>query len=141
MDGLIIGTTATAASFAGENAWSFTVGFEKMFFVAPFIADMWELYSSPRTTASSSARDSSPDRSSCDVHPEGVQYTVVASATVDDVILPTQMLMDGIDSNGVPTGHVSVVKITSKALYEPGIAYFLHPEKLAALEDGEGLLD
>jgi hypothetical protein len=140
MEGLVLGTTTTAASFAGENAWSFTVGFEKMFFVAPFIADMWELYFAQDDGQFLGARFL-PRPEFLDVHPEGVQYTVVASATVDGVILPTQILMDGIDSNGVPTGHVSVVKITSKPLYEPGIAYFLHPEKLAALEDGESLLD
>ena len=49
--------------------------------------------------------------------------------------LPVQVLLDGIDLNGSPTGHVRVTKMqaTVRGPYDPKL--FLHPLEVQALED------
>lgn len=133
MDGVVIGEVAHENTFGGKPAWSFTVAFEKMFFVTPLINDRWEVFVSREDGRYLGARFM-PVAEYQDVQPEGMQYTPVAYQTVDGVEIPSQVVVDGIDASGTETGHVSVVKIEAEALYEPGIAYFLSPDRLAEIE-------
>ena len=71
------------------------------------------------------------------VRSEGVRYRILKRATLgSSVQLPVQVLLDGIDLNGAPTGHVRVtrMRITIRGAYEP--ALFLHPIRLQAIEEG-----
>jgi hypothetical protein len=71
------------------------------------------------------------------VRDEGVRYIILSRAEVDGLVLPTQVLLDGIDTQARPTGHVRVTKIDTTTIgpYDRGI--FIHPDEQAKIEADE----
>ena len=66
----------------------------------------------------------------------GATMTGLAAPPGTSVQLPIQVLLDGIDLNGSPTGHVRVTKMrtTIRGPYQP--ALFVHPTQLDEIERG-----
>ena len=65
-----------------------------------------------------------------------IRYRVLKQAAIGSgAQLPVQVLLDGIDLNGSPTGHVRVTKmqVTVRGPFDPKL--FLSPQELEALED------
>jgi hypothetical protein len=133
-DGVHLGTEVEEAEFAGQEALVFRVRFDRNFFSSPFVNDRWEIYAAKDTYQYLGARFG-PVPEYIEVHSEGVQFTPTAFQDVDGVKLPKQVLMDGINTSGAENGHVAIIDIEAKALYEPGVELFLHPDRLKQFED------
>ena len=134
MDGVRFGAV-NETSFEGQPAWRVAVTFPDDFFIAPSMATTWYLHIH-KNDGSLLGAEFLPPPSVREVSSEGIRYRVLKQATIGSgAQLPVQVLLDGIDLNGSPTGHVRVTKmqVTVRGPYEPTL--FLHPLELKALED------
>lgn len=123
-------------SFEGEPAWRAALTFPMHFFVSPSMETTWHVYVRKSDNVLLAAEFFPPD-SVRQIRPEGIRYRVIKRTTIGSgVRLPAQVLLDGIDENGAPTGHVRVTKLQIKVRgpFEP--ALFLHPDQLEAIEEG-----
>jgi hypothetical protein len=134
MDGVLLGAV-NETSFEGQPAWRVAVSFPEGFFVAPSMATTWHLHIH-KDTGALLAAEFLPPPGVRDVRSEGIRYRVLKQAPIGSgAQLPVQVLLDGIDLNGSPTGHVRVTKMqtTVRGPFDPKL--FLHPVELQALED------
>ena len=134
MDGVRFGAV-NETSFEGQPAWRVAVTFPDDFFIAPSMATTWYLHIH-KNDGSLLGAEFLPPPSVREVSSEGIRYRVLKQATIGSgAKLPVQVLLDGIDLDGSPTGHVRVTKmqVTVRGPYEPTL--FLHPLELRALED------
>ena len=137
MDGVTL-SDPVETNFEGEAVWRVAVNFPEHFFVAPSMTTTWYLHVR-RSDHQVLGIEFLPPPEVRQVRSEGVRYRTLKRATLGSSIqLPVQLLLDGIDLNGAPTGHVRVTKmrLTIRGLYEP--ALFLHPMQL---EEIEGSMD
>ncbi len=137
MDGVTL-SNPVETNFEGEAVWRMAVSFPEAFFVAPSMTTTWYVHIR-RSDHQVVGIEFLPPPEVRQVRSEGVRYRILKRATLgSSVQLPVQMLLDGIDLNGAPTGHVRVTKmrLTLRGLYEP--ALFLHPVQL---EEIEGSMD
>lgn len=135
MDGITL-SDPRETTFEGEPVWRIAVNFPEGFFVAPSMSTTWFLHVR-RSDHEVISVEFLPPPEIRQVRSEGVRYRYLKSATLGASIrLPVQLLLDGIDINGAPTGHVRVTRerITVRGPFEP--ALFLHPVRLDAIEDG-----
>ncbi len=56
---------------------------------------------------------------------------------MDGLNLPAQVLLDGIDLNGVENGHVRVTKIQAQTAGPLDLSIFIHPDEQERLDSGE----
>ena len=134
MDGVQLGAV-NETSFEGQPAWRVAVTFPQGFFIAPSMATTWHLHIR-KDTGALLAAEFLPPPAVRDVRSEGIRYRVLKQATIGSgAQVPVQVLLDGIDLNGSPTGHVRVTKmqVTVRGPFDPSL--FLHPRELEALED------
>jgi hypothetical protein len=124
------------STFEGSPALRLRVGFTRSFFASPIMNTDWDLYISP-TDYTLIAAQFQPSGQFTRVAKEGVRYRVMGTKRVDSVRLPSNILMEGIDANGLPTPHARIINITASVRGPWDPALFLHPDKLKALEDGE----
>jgi len=132
MDGVRLGTV-TETSFEGEPAWRVAVSFPENFFITPSMATTWYLHVRQQDS-SLLAAEFLPPPGVRDVRSEGIRYRVLKQAPIGSgVMLPVQVLLDGIDLNGSPTGHVRVTKmqVSVRGPYDPKL--FLHPLEVQAM--------
>jgi hypothetical protein len=132
MEGVRLGAV-NETSFEGEPAWRVAVRFQENFFIAPSMATTWYLYIR-KADGSLLAAEFLPPPEVRDVRDEGIRYRVLKQAPIGaGVKLPVQVLLDGIDLNGSPTGHVRVTKmqVTVRGPYDPTL--FLHPLEVQAM--------
>jgi len=123
-------------SFEGIPSWRIAVDFPQGFFVVPSMMTTWYLHVR-RSDHTVLAIEFIPPPGVREVSSEGIRYRYLKRANLGSSIqLPVQVLLDGIDLNGAPTGHVRVtrMRITIRGAYEP--ALFLHPVRLQAIEEG-----
>jgi hypothetical protein len=133
MDGVQFGAV-NETSFEGQPAWRVAVSFPEGFFIAPSMATTWHLHIN-KDTGALLAAEFLPPPGVQDVRSEGIRYRVLKQAPIGTgTLLPVQVLLDGIDLAGSPTGHVRVTKMqtTVRGPYDPKL--FLHPVELQALE-------
>jgi hypothetical protein len=111
------------------------VNFPKGFFTSPSMNTTWHLEFS-RADGSLLAAEFQPPISIAKERKEGVRYTVLRTVDLNGVTFPAEVLLDGIDRAGNPTGHTRIATISAKVRgpFEP--ALFLHPDRLEALEEG-----
>jgi len=134
LDGVRLGAV-TDTSLEGQPAWRVAVSFPQGFFVAPSMATTWYLHIR-QDDGSLLAAEFVPPPEVRTVSSEGIRYRVLKQAPIGSgVQLPVQVLLDGIDLNGSPTGHVQVTKmqVTVRGPYDRTL--FLSPAELEALED------
>ena len=68
---------------------------------------------------------------------EGIRYRVLKRQNVDGLKLSAQILLDGIDLNGVENNHVRVTKIESTTAGPLDLSIFIHPDEKARLDAGD----
>jgi len=133
MKGVRLGTVYET-SFEGQPAWRIAVTFEENFFITPSMAATWYFHIR-KDNGALLAAEFLPPPGVRDVRSEGIRYRVLKQAPIGSgVQLPVQVLLDGIDLNGSPTGHVRVTKmqVTVRGPYDQKL--FLHPLEVQALE-------
>jgi hypothetical protein len=69
-----------------------------------------------------------------EVRDEGVRYRILKRDPVDGLMLPSQVLLDGIDFNGVENGHVRVTKIETTTIGPFDLSIFILPDELERIE-------
>ena len=135
MDGVEL-SDPRETTFEGEPIWRIAVDFPEGFFVAPSMSTTWYLHVR-RSDYQVLSVEFLPPPDVRQVRSEGVRYRYLKRAPLGaSVQLPIQLLLDGIDLNGAPTGHVRVTRerITLRGPFEP--ALFVHPTRLKQIEDG-----
>lgn len=134
MDGVRLGAVSET-SFEGQPAWRVAVSFPEGFFIAPSMATTWYLYIR-KDNGALLAAEFFPPPGVRDVRSEGIRYRVLKQAPIGSgALLPVQVLLDGIDLNGSPTGHVRVTKMQTTVRGPSDPKLFLHPVELQVLED------
>ena len=56
---------------------------------------------------------------------------------MDGITFPAQVLLDGIDLNGIENGHVRVTKLDASTAGPLDLTIFVNPEEMAKLDSGE----
>ena len=133
MDGVRLGEVAET-SFEGEPAWRMAVTFSDNFFVTPSMATTWYVHVA-KSDGRLLAAEFFPPPGVRQVRSEGIRYRVLKRTTIGaNAQLPVQVLLDGIDVNGAPTGHVRVTKmqVRLRGPFDPTL--FLNPLQLEAIE-------
>jgi len=133
MEGARLGAV-NETSFEGVPAWRVAVSFPDGFFIAPSMATTWHLHVR-KDNGALLAAEFLPPPSVREVRGEGVRYRVLKQAAIGSgAQVPVQVLLDGIDLHGSPTGHVRVTKMqfSVRGPFDPSL--FLHPLELEALE-------
>jgi hypothetical protein len=129
------------ATFQGQPAWRIDLVFERDFFSSPVMNVTWQIYASKKDGAFLGAEFQPPLEYAAKVGAEGVRYRVLATQKVDGVTLPSQILMEGIDAKGHPSGHNRTVKIAASIRGPWDAALFMDPRKVEAIEEGNDILD
>lgn len=134
MDGVRPGEVLET-SFEGEPAWRMAVTFKDDFFVTPSMATTWYVHVAKKDGRLLSA-EFFPPPGVREVRSEGIRYRVLKQTTIGaNSQLPVQVLLDGIDVHGSPTGHVRVTKMQVRLRGPFDLTLFLNPLQLEALED------
>lgn len=136
MEGVRLGAV-NETSFEGEPAWRVAVSFHEYFFITPSMATTWYFHIR-KDDGALLAAEFLPPPGVRDVRSEGIRYRVLKQAPIGSgVQLPVQVLLDGIDPGGSPTGHVRVTKmqVTVRGPYDPKL--FLHPLEVQVLEESK----
>ncbi len=134
-------TAVTEATFQGQPAWRIDLVFEREFFASPVMNVTWQIYASKKDGSFLGAEFQPPLEYAAKAGAEGVRYRVLATQKVGDVTLPSQVLMEGIDAKGHPSGHNRTVKIAASVHGPWDAALFMDPRKLEAIEEGDDILD
>lgn len=135
MNGVHLGEVRET-TFEGEPAWLMAVTFSDDFFVTPSMATTWYVQVR-KSDGSLLTAEFFPPPGVRNVRSEGIRYRVLKRTTIGaGSQLPVQVLLDGIDVNGAPTGHVRVTKlqIRVRGPFDPSL--FMHPVQLEAIEEG-----
>jgi hypothetical protein len=135
MDGVQLGMV-TEGSFDGTAAWVIDVNFKPDFFTAPSMLTTWRVFISRDGNLVLGAEFLPPAEFHA-VTDEGIRYRILKRQDVDGLNLPAQVLLDGIDLNGVENGHVKVTKITTQTVGPLDLGLFINPEASAKLDAGD----
>lgn len=135
MDGVILGLV-TEGSFDGTPAWVIEVSFRPDFFTAPSMLTTWKVFISRADNLVLGAEFLPPAEFHA-VTDEGIRYRILKRQDVDGLNLPAQVLLDGIDLNGVENGHVKVTKISAQTVGPLDLALFINPDDAARLDAGD----
>jgi len=133
MDGVRLGK-ATEDEFEGEPVWRLEVTFDESFFASPIMITTWELLVR-RSDHALLAAEFLPPTKFREAQKEGVRYRPLTHDKVDGVMLSKQLMVTGLDLNGIENAHVRIVKMEprSRGPYEPTL--FLDPAILERLEE------
>jgi len=136
MDGVRLGTTVTEATFDNTPAWVVEAEFEPDFFAAPSMITTWKIFISRENNLvlGSEFQPAAEFRAVID---EGIRYRVLKRQNVDGLKLSAQILLDGIDLNGVENNHVRVTKIESTTAGPLDLSIFIHPDEKARMDAGD----
>jgi hypothetical protein len=120
-------------TFEGEPVWRMKLQFGHRFFNNPVMDTEWTLFAS-RKDGSFVAAEYVPPGEYTNIPTEGMRIRYTKIQTVGGVQLPSQALLEGLDTNGVPNGHVAIfsVKIAS-APWDSEL--FIDPETLESMEE------
>jgi hypothetical protein len=134
MDGVQPDRRVSAGYFEGEEVYQLALDFKPMFFAAPIMTTTWHLVVRQSDFELISA-EFLPPRDYRSVQPEGVRYRYLQREELEGIRLPSRVLLDGIDLDRTPTGHVRVVNLeaTVRGPFEP--ALFINPQELEKLEE------
>jgi hypothetical protein len=132
MIGIVPGAVSEE-TFDGEPVWAIEIDFEKDFFVTPSMDTTWRVFVN-RENHQVLGAEFLPPEEYREVRDEGVRYRVLKRDPVDGLMLPSQVLLDGIDFNGVENGHVRVTKIETTTIGPFDLSIFIHPDELERIE-------
>jgi hypothetical protein len=71
------------------------------------------------------------------VREEGVRYRILKRTEVDGLVLPEQVLLEGIDPAGIENGHVRVTKVDTVTIGPYDRSIFIHPDEQARIDSGD----
>jgi len=134
MDGVWPDAKVFAGSFEGEEVYQLALKFKPMFFAAPIMTTTWHLVVR-RSDLQLISAEFLPPRDYRSVRAEGVRYRFLRRNELEGVWLPSRVLLDGIDLDRSPTGHVRVVELQAsvRGPFEP--ALFINPLELEEFEE------
>jgi hypothetical protein len=134
MDG-VFAKGVEPATFDNEPVWRLTVQFDKLFFISPAMGGDWSIMIR-RSDHEVVGAEFLPPIEYRQVETEGVRYRFLQHTRVDGVQLPSNVLLDGIHSDGLETGHVRITKVAPsvQADYDPTL--FVNPKVLEVLDQG-----
>ena len=135
MDGVRLGLV-TEGTFDGTPAWVIELTFEPEFFAAPSMITSWNVFIDRETDLILGAEYLPADEFRS-IRDEGIRYRYLKRQNVDGVNLAAQVLLDGIDLNGVENGHVRVTKISSQTIGPLDLAIFVSPDESERMDAGE----
>jgi len=126
-----------ASELQGIPTWLLIASFRPNFFSSPVMNTTWKIHVSQKDHTVLSA-EFVPPLEFASVAREGIRYRILGSQPVGGTIrLPTNILMEGIDSQGVATPHASIVKSVA-AVHGPfDPTLFLSPKRLQEIEEGD----
>jgi hypothetical protein len=127
MSGVEIGDAVEEVLWEGRPASVVPVGFARDFFASPVMSTTWQLVVA-QDDHSLLATQFSPPVEYQKVEIEGIRYRTLQHTTLEDVSLPTRILLDGIDLQGIENGHVKVVKIEVSVYGPSEPTLFMRPE-------------
>ena len=135
LEGVTLSDVAEA-TFDGREAWAVNADFAPAFFTAPSMVTTWRIFFDRENHVVLGA-EFFPAETFRGPNAEGVRYRILTWKTLDGIKLPGEMLLEGIDVNGVENGHVRVTKIeySDGGPFDPTL--FLHPEVLERLDTGD----
>lgn len=135
MEGVRLGVV-TEDTFDGAPVWAIEVTFDAGFFAAPSMVTTWRVFVGRKDNLVVGA-EYLPAAEFRSVRDEGIRYRYLKRQDVDGVNLAAQVLLDGIDVNGVENGHVRVTKISASSAGPLDLALFIHPDEGERLDAGE----
>jgi len=135
MQGVRLGAVAES-SFDGTPAWELDVDFTPEFFSAPSMLTTWKVYISREDNLVLGA-EFLPTVEYIAVIDEGIRYRYLKRQDTDGLSLAAQVLLDGIDTNGLENGHVRVTKMTSTTAGPLDLSLFVHPKEMERLDAGD----
>jgi hypothetical protein len=135
LEGVQLGAV-TEESFDSTPVWAVEAGFAPGFFAAPTMSTTWKIFISRQDHLVLGAEFLPPEEFR-QARGEGVRYRILKREVVDGIQLPTQVLLDGIDFNGMENGHVRVTKLAFSTVGPFDPAVFMHPDALAKLDAGD----
>jgi hypothetical protein len=126
----------TQTTFDDRPAWAVEVTFDQLFFASASMATPWTLYFDRENHRVLGAEFYPPE----DLRgpgAEGVRYRILTREKIGDLSLPGQILLDGLDFNGIENGHVRVTKISysDAGSFDPTL--FIDPATLEKLDAGD----
>lgn len=137
MDGVRHGVV-TETTLDGIPVWVVDIQFDPEFFAAPSMVTNWSVFINREDSTVMGASFLPADQFRA-VRAEGIRYRYLKRQTVDGLVLPAQVLLEGIDLNGVENGHVRVTKISAKTVEPLDLSLFIHPDEAARIDAGEVL--
>lgn len=127
-----------AAELEGTPTWRLEVTFRPGFFSAPSMSGPWHVHAE-RSSGRYRAAEFLPPVGVRDVADEGVRYRPLKTTSFEGLSLPEQILLDGIDFNRQPNGHVRVTRVHATVHSEFDPTLFMDPRELDALDEGDVL--
>ena len=112
------------------------VNFESDFFAAPSMVTPWRVFISREDNLVLGA-EYLPASEFRAVRDEGIRYRYLKRQDVGGVSLAAQVLLDGIDLNGVENGHVRVTRISASTAGPLDLTLFIRPDERERLDAGE----
>jgi hypothetical protein len=126
----------TEGTFDGTPVWVIEVSFDEDFFAAPSMVTNWKVFIDRESHLIVGA-EYLPKEEFRQVRAEGIRYRYLKRQDVDGISLASQVLLDGIDLNGVENGHVRVTKISSTTAGPLDLAIFINPQERDRLDSAE----
>ncbi|MCD4749114.1 MAG: hypothetical protein K8R59_07055 [Thermoanaerobaculales bacterium] len=114
-------------NFQGTAAWKFSVSLPKLFFPTPMIAQIWEVFVDRKNLKNITARYF-PVQEYIEVQPEGMQFQPKKWTEINGVSLPTEVLVQGIDSKARVTGHTLQMSVAYSIVSDPDPTLFVAPQ-------------
>ena len=115
--------------FDGTPVWVLLVDFEQNFFASPAMASTWRVFID-RETNLVLGTEFIPPLEYQKVANEGGRYRYLKHETVDGLVFPIHVLLDGIDLNGIENGHVRVTKLSFSSIETFDPTVFMRPDIL-----------
>lgn len=135
MGGVRLGAV-TEGSFDGTPVWEISIDFTPEFFSAPSMFTTWKVFISRKDNLVLGA-EFLPHVEYIAVIDEGIRYRYLKRQDTDGLSLAAQVLLDGIDVNGVENGHVRVTKMSSTTAGPLDLSLFIHPDEKERLDAGD----
>lgn len=135
MEGVRLGAV-TEGSFDGTPVWEIDIDFTPEFFSAPSMVTTWKVFVSRKDNLVLGA-EFLPNVEYIAGIDEGIRYRYLKRQDTGGISLAAQVLLDGIDFNGMENGHVRVTKMTAKTAGPLDLSLFIHPEEQERLDSGD----
>lgn len=119
-----------------QPVWRVGARVLKDFFANPVLNTDWTLFVR-RSDARLLAMEVYPPKQFRDGTDEGMRYRISSVTEVEGVSLPSRLLIEGLDFDGVETGHFMIVQIEHRLLDTIDPILFVNPADIEALDESD----